>query len=1185
MNTRFLFATFIGIGDYKQVPLGGCIKDVLGIDQVLRNLCVQQGKDKLKYEPYYLLAPTTTDRRRISDHETSIGSELKYDRPTFENISKKAFAHFKVAKDGDICVLFYSGHGSQTDAPEVFWHSKPDHMNETIVCIDSRDSEEPDARDLIDKELGYLIWDALGEKKVHCLVIMDCCHSGNNLRDIDNSGVRYRHVPSSRKNIPLEQYIGYDTTGRFYQVKENKASIRTAKYVQLSACRDFEKALENSDGGLFTSKLVDLLRAGGTGRSYRDLVDSLSISVRNRAGQQNPVAFARDDNDLDLQFLGGGFIPYKPTFPVRFNTAQQKWILYGGSMQGLVPSDTHAKTTITIPGFEDEIEILEVKANTSILNPEATGKLNKEEQGYSAILASLANPAIKIGISAGLTNAPDLHIMLRQAYNEAQHLFFSLDFDDAANAEYLVQADIDNNYVLTRAKSEVPLFKREADAGNFLTNVEVVGKWINASELKNSSAPFSSDDFIFELEKIEGENFNIINPEDTKGVKSNFRPGDELVFSYVGELQPAFRLNILINPRSKIEECFIGILYLESKFGIIHNFIRPDAGRLVKNGGPVQLSYLDGTDTYTTIPLFIDPLYPNYNINEITEVMKIFVSNKPVDLEKFKQSGLKLDDSPNVRFREVVFARSVSAADNTKWTVFTNKIRVHLDNKEKMLHENAVTEFSSFNIEVPNGFNAKAFAATGDDVQRKIKTTAARDLNENEKVPDSIIAPPQHIWGDVITNEAAFGSGMSSISDNAIQVLELLPEQENASLRLSEKNPLKITPKQLLSIRSIDDPEETTIPYGFDEESQLYFPVGFSDDKGVIHIEHLPPPSPGRIIGDQPNTRSIGGSVKLFFKKIFQNKNGTRLNTLLLYGLDENNDWKVLTEDPLVMARELAKKPGTRAVLLIHGIIGDTKEMITSFREMKELKASVSFLVTYDYENLATPVTKTAASLLADLEEAGFNNSASPELVVVAHSMGGLVIRYLIEHLKKPLHLNHLILVGTPSAGSEISGFGKSVKTLLIHAMNVTGPIKYTITGLAFLMKKLSINPGTTLTDMGLNSDLLKMMNEKGKTLPAGTIYTIVAGDTLLIEKGYEGSDFFLKKLAEILMKKVVYPGLTMYLYKDKPNDMAVTIESMKSVPGFNDQSSFHVVVSDHISYFEEKQARELLRSLIQPAN
>src|SRR5688572_17966238 len=317
MEKRCLFASLIGINAYQQNALSGCIKDVLAVDLLLREQCNQQGKGKLQYEPKYFLAPTEADKKRIAAY----AKEQKLKKfpaslPTFKNISTEAFAHLKNAKDGDICVFYFSGHGSQAEAPEEFWHLNGTRQNETLVCLDSRDESNAAGRDLVDKELAFLLWDAIGQKKLHCLIIMDCCHSGNNTREIA-SDTRYRLLPASKTKIPFNKYIGFGNTN-FYETRNGKANIKVARYVHLAAAMDAEKAQESSDGGLFTSKLVEVLRAGGTAKTYRELMRTVGTTVRSRNTQQNPVPFALVDDDLDLQFLGNGIVPYRPTFEVRY---------------------------------------------------------------------------------------------------------------------------------------------------------------------------------------------------------------------------------------------------------------------------------------------------------------------------------------------------------------------------------------------------------------------------------------------------------------------------------------------------------------------------------------------------------------------------------------------------------------------------------------------------------------------------------------------------------------------------------------------------------------------------------------------------------------------------------------------------------------------------------------------------
>ena len=1186
--SKKIFATFIGINAYAQSPLSGCIKDVLNMDLFLREHAAQQ--DGVVYNPSYFLAPDAVDKKWIEEYKTAIkATEFNYEPATFKMVTTKAFAHLKKAENEDICFLYYSGHGSQTDEPEVFWHTKPDRQNETIVCVDSRDPKNPESRDIIDKELAYLLWDALNGKKVHCVVIMDCCHSGNNTREaVDNkkAAVRFRYTPSSKNKIPFESYLGY--AEGFYKIYDGKASIQFANYIHLAACRDSEKAQESNEGGLFSSKLMEALRSGGTAKSYRELVQSLAITIRNRNSQQNPVAYAKDDAELDLQFLGEGIKAYQPSFEVRYDFKKEKWIMYGGAIHNIAPSSGQSKTLVKINGLTAIVKVNEVSATTAILDDDDMGTFDKENEEYQAVIVRMANSLINIGLSSLLYSNKTLLSNLKDAYNQTTKLFYTIDFNQKIeNANYQIQLTDDNAYILTKMESEVILFQRETIPINFLNNVDSVCKWLSVSELKNTNSKISKDDFIFTLEKIEGKAFTPATIDSVKGQKKEIKPGQEFVFSYVGQIQPAFRLSIQLK-NSAVQPFYLGALYMDSRFGIKTDFIKWDNNTLLKKDDFLNLSYINGATVFKTTPLKIENIYTAYNINEVTEFLKIFVSNEPLNLDRYKQPSLELDRQfRQIRNRGAGFADD-NADEETDWTVFSFPFRIQGPNKEQKLEPGRVTDFSSFKIEVPNNFSANAFAATGNDLQRKINTVSRginqKDDEESDKQfqyrgdPELIqfIAPPQSIWGDVVSDADVFSNGLSAASDNGVKVLELYPGQAGDKVEIREGEEIIIYPNQQKSRALKDnDWEETIVPYGYDQLSKLYIPLGFTDNSGNIHISQLPSLTPGIIWGEEQLTRSVGSSVKLFFKKIF---NRGKANTLTLYQVLPGQLWIKITEDPDEMKTIFEKNNTSSIVLLIHGIFGSTKEMVGSLMEANNFSFVANFVLAYDYENLSNSITTTAKALKEDLFRAGFGKGNKCTLSIVAHSMGGLVARRLVEAEGASTYVTHVILAGTPNAGSELAQLKLTVFGLMAHAMNVTGPIKYALTALSFLMKKLNADPGETLTEMSPKSSFLTDLSISAP--PPGIKYSLLGGNTFLLENGYNGDDYFLKKIAEALKLKLVYPGLSAVLFKDKPNDMAVTLDSMQDIAGFN-AGQMHIVANDHISYFSEKASQEKLIGLL----
>ena len=1179
MGNKKLFASFVGINAYPSNPLDGCIKDVLSFDSLLRDQCAQQNDTPIEYKPIYFLAPNKADEAQIDDYCREKELKILFDTPDFSNITGKAFQHFCDADDGDICVFYYSGHGSYTDAPEVFWHSKPDRQNETIVCVDSRDPAKPGARDLIDKEIAFLLWKNLPAKAIHCLVVMDCCHSGNNTREMRESKIKYRHEASANKQVPLESYIGYNDVGNFYKVKNGKATIEIARYVHFAAALDDEKAQESMNGGLFTSKLVEMLRTGGTAKSYRELVKGLSISVHNKSEHQNPVAYARDERDLDEKFLGQGIVPFQPYYGVYFDFGADEWLLSAGAMQGLLPSHHNTKTTIRVAGIVSNIEVIEVRSTTSVLQPEALEPLDPKKV-HMAVLGTMATPILKIGLSAPLKKDGRALDNIKATYASQPHLYFEIDFVANEAADYLVQLTKEGDYVLTGNSSSVPIFKREKNATDLLKNIDVVGKWLKTTGLKNKNSNYGPSDFIFTWEKIEGTKFNEKTWDDVLSQSFTAQPDEEIQFSYRDGIQPAFRLSIQINPASALQRCYIGALYLDSKFGINPVFIQADQGKLEKGKSAIELKTILKNREYRTIPLKFDRLYQQYAISEITDLVKIFVANEPIDLSNYMQESLTLENLPlQFRDEEEKFksAELDEDDDNQKeehdWNVFDFKIRIAGPAKEKLLTAREAAQFPAFTISAPEGFSARVFTATGDDQKGKSRSFRINDgSNEDEQVAS--LFPSEKIWGEALIHEIPFASGMSTGANNGVQVIELMPvDEKGPALQLPEGKSIVITPNQRQSLRSIDDVDETIIPFGYDQAAQMYIPLGFTDEKGNIHIVKLPPPSARQLSIDNPKERSIGSSVKLFFKKILRKK---QINTLALYEY-EKGDWQKRTDVPEEMQTLLSKKPKGLAMLVIHGITGDTRSITGELKEIKQLPGVVQFMLTYDYENLATSIAKNADYLLAQLKSAGFDKPGMPSLVVVAHSMGGLVARCMVEK-EGSVKIKDMVLAGTPSAGSEMAMMGTSLLNLLSHAMNVTGPIKYAITGLSFLLKKLELDPTRTLHELKTGSAFLGELKVLNKSKDVN--YHLIGGDTSLLASKYNGDDFFLKKIGAALANNLVYPGLTHSMFGNKANDMAVTLESMKAINGI-DPAQFSTLATNHLGYFRDKECREKIVSIL----
>ncbi|GLC38953.1 hypothetical protein PLESTM_000799600 [Pleodorina starrii] len=125
--------------------LRGCINDVWGMKAIL--------------EEYYGFEP--------SDITILIDTDPQYLRPTGRNMKAKINEMIAAAQDGDVCVLHFSGHGTQ---------------------IPSLDGDEKDGKDeaicptdmnvICDDDLRVMLKPLEAKPGVKFTFIADCCHSG-----------------------------------------------------------------------------------------------------------------------------------------------------------------------------------------------------------------------------------------------------------------------------------------------------------------------------------------------------------------------------------------------------------------------------------------------------------------------------------------------------------------------------------------------------------------------------------------------------------------------------------------------------------------------------------------------------------------------------------------------------------------------------------------------------------------------------------------------------------------------------------------------------------------------------------------------------------------------------------------------------------------------------------------------
>jgi hypothetical protein len=171
---------------------------------------------------------------------------------------------------GDICLFYYSGHGSRG---KNSMSDEPDKMDETLVPADWYLG----VGDIRDKELKKL-YNRVLDKQAHLTVIVDACHSGSISRGIP--------VPLQSRSLPPNECDVADPPDKEKSPAERGALI-------FSAAQDFQAALEIEDEnknwhGLFTWALLKTLREIRGTVSAQDLLLKVKALMQSEGKSQEP---------------------------------------------------------------------------------------------------------------------------------------------------------------------------------------------------------------------------------------------------------------------------------------------------------------------------------------------------------------------------------------------------------------------------------------------------------------------------------------------------------------------------------------------------------------------------------------------------------------------------------------------------------------------------------------------------------------------------------------------------------------------------------------------------------------------------------------------------------------------------------------------------------------------------------
>ena len=261
-------ALLIGINKY-QVPgadLRGCVNDVKDLSAALIKFYNFKKSDITE------LLDKAATQKAIKDGITKL---------------------VRGAKEGDVIVLHYSGHGS--NVPDDANNRDEADGRDEILCPTDLNWDDPLRDDWLRTTFDSL------PAGVNFTIIMDCCHSGTNTRAIlpPDVKVKQRYLPSpwglaaaeSGRSLPKKVTSELRRSKRSSRKKRDIVNAELPE-VLITGCRDTQTSADAFINGRFngalTFALVDAIRKGKGRLTYRQLHDRAAAVLKTRKFEQVP---------------------------------------------------------------------------------------------------------------------------------------------------------------------------------------------------------------------------------------------------------------------------------------------------------------------------------------------------------------------------------------------------------------------------------------------------------------------------------------------------------------------------------------------------------------------------------------------------------------------------------------------------------------------------------------------------------------------------------------------------------------------------------------------------------------------------------------------------------------------------------------------------------------------------------
>ncbi|MBD2773306.1 caspase family protein [Iningainema tapete] len=1152
-----IYALLVGIDNYHPDSRGvnslqGCVNDIEAIETYLHQRIATDKKWEL------------------------VQKKLTNDLATRQAIIDGFLQHLCQADSEDVVLFYYSGHGSYETAPEAFRNQERDGKIETLVCYDSRTSE---GRDLADKELSYLI-EQVANKNPHILIILDSCHSGTATRDPE---VVERQTNPDGKVRDLKDFI-FPPEWVHYRLSN---SYQRPKHVAIAACRDIQTAKEHtgSNGkrrGAFSYFLTEALQRTNSSLSYANLVQDINALITGKVKEQSPQIEATSD-DLIQSFLGGVAGKRISYFTLTYDgETHRHWVINGGILHGIRPT-SEGETRIAIFPQETELEKLQeidnaigearltqVFTEVSIAEIIDDSSQLSQDEPYWAVVTEVPLPKLKVYFQKD-NGCVELARKALSTVNASKPSLFVRETESLTDADYYLEA-INGQFWLKQVADKQPLVAPVPDvpdnqgytqqrANTIVKRLEHIARWKNILELKTPpTSQIKADDVEMEVIVTSGNNQSSSKTE-TSALRG------EYTFQSNDSEPEAPAIKIKVTNKSD-KNLYFQVIELAGSYAIEVPEFFPERSSIILSSANVA----EGEELYVEIP----KAYLDNGINEYDTIFKLITSTREFNATLLQQPGL---DSPPPVNRSLASGTLNLLMDK----VYTRETR---RKKDKYIDNWMTQEVKVTLVKPPGGVEIKESESTTlrtgvtlkghSNFQGKFSLQplppSSRDVNSN-------LIPPILLQNQTIVQRNGrrlvepYEFNMTR-SPGSFSVLEIVDVENRESV--TPENPIELLVEQRLSSG------EHILPVAYDGE--FFLPLGKArtvNGKTEIILERLPEPT--------VNSRSLQGSIKILFQKLFYESAGKQLGMNFSYPLlrianvSENGRVKYNANTKDIQTQVATAK---KILLYIHGIIGDTESLLPSVLakttengQQTTLQDKYDLVLAFDYENLNTTIPENAKLLKQRLEEVGVTANHGKQLDIVAHSMGGLVSRTFIELEGGNQIVQHLVMLGTPNAGSPWAKIQDWAFSALAIGLNHLSSVAWSVNIITALLAFLEANDNA-LDQLQLHSDFIQSL---AKNNDPNVQYTIIAGDrsilpsALQVEPGKNSSQ--IQRLMQKLFGSAVN-SVVDTVFLQQPNDIAVTLESIKSVSLERTPQPRIIlpdVACDHLTYFTSQAGLDAL--------